>query len=227
MAGDGGRQLRRTVGFAAVNLDSGAQTRVPVDAAENVWLPDPLPDGTRIVVSAANGADGSLLVLAADGSAPVSLWRGQGRFNHPAVSPDGTRIAFTAEIDDGNSEIFMIPIEGGEPRRLTNDPGIDWGPTWSTDSETITFVSDRDGDADLYIVTVDGGDPVRLTDFAGSEGAPDWSPDGSWIAFESDMDGDYEIYIVGRTVPVSARSRTMKASTPLQPGLRTERRFRS
>ena len=179
-----------------VDADRGTQTRVPLDTAENVWLPDPLPDGSRIVVSAANGEEGSLLVLQPDGSEPQLLWRGQGRFNHPAVSPDGARIAFTAEVEDGNAEIFVIPVEGGEPQRLTNDPAIDWGPTWSTDSESITFVSDRNGDADLYTVAAAGGDPIRLTDLQGNEGAPDWSPDGSRIAFEADMDGDYEIYVM-------------------------------
>ncbi len=179
-----------------VDADGGNQTRVQLDIAEDVWLPAPLPDGSQIVVSAANGEEGSLFRLGADGSNPQMLWGGQGRFNHPAVSPDGTRIAFTANADDGNAEIYVVPIDGGDPTRLTNDSAIDWGPAWSADSESITFVSTRDGDADLYVITAEGGDPVRLTDFDGNEGAPEWSPDGTQIAFESDMDGDYEIYVM-------------------------------
>jgi Tol biopolymer transport system component len=62
----------------------------------------------------------------------------------PSWSPDGRRIAFEASID-GNSDIFVIDADGGEPKRLTVEASIDSLPTWSQDGRQIFFSSDRSG----------------------------------------------------------------------------------
>ena len=58
----------------------------------------------------------------------------------PEFSPDGKWIAFTGEYD-GNMDAFVMPAEGGEPRRLTWHPGADVVVGWTPDSKRILFRS--------------------------------------------------------------------------------------
>ncbi len=57
----------------------------------------------------------------------------------PAISPDGTQVAFAALGD-----LWLMPI-GGTARRLTNDRFVEMHPTWSPDGRSLAFSSDRDG----------------------------------------------------------------------------------
>lgn len=82
-------------------------------------------------------------------------------------SPDG-RIAFTSRRD-GNGEIYVIDADGTGLTRLTNDPGEDWGPSWSPDGQKIAFESQRpyDGNVrngDIYVMNADGTGLTILTD---------------------------------------------------------------
>jgi Tol biopolymer transport system component len=181
----------------AIDPDGSSQTRLALDDADDYWMPSTFPDG-RIVVSTPSDGVGALTVMNQDGSDPVVVWQGAGIFNHPDVSPDGTKIAFTAESEAGNSDIYVMEADGGHLRRLTDDGATDWGPAWGPGSDSITFVSDRLGSADLYVIPAAGGEAARLTDLEGDEGAPDWSPGGSLLAFEAIVDGDLDIYVMSR-----------------------------
>ena len=106
-----------------------------------------------------------------------------------ALSPDGRLVAYTRvdvdlERDDYRSSLHLVPAEGGEPVRLTQDRGRDSAPRWSPDGRWLAFLSDRDGKpVQLYLLPVGGGEPHRLTKLAGGAGPGEWSPDGSRIVF--------------------------------------------
>jgi dipeptidyl aminopeptidase/acylaminoacyl peptidase len=95
----------------------------------------------------------------------------------------------TALSSDLRSHIFIIPVEGGEPRQLTGGEYDEHSIDWSPDGREIVFVSDRSPDPDdvhlndLWTVTVGDGTIRRLTETAGPEFSPRYSPDGQWIAF--------------------------------------------
>src|SRR5215510_11906702 len=77
----------------------------------------------------------------------------------PIYSPDGNWIAFTGQYD-GNIDVFVMPAEGGEPRRLTFHPGPDVAVGWTPDGKRVLFRSPRDAYADfsrLYTVPTEGG----------------------------------------------------------------------
>ena len=77
----------------------------------------------------------------------------------PVFSPDGKWIAFSGQYD-GNTDVFVMPAEGGEPRRLTWHPAADIAAGWTPDGKRILFHSARDAYADferLYTVPVEGG----------------------------------------------------------------------
>ena len=108
---------------------------------------------------------------------------------------------------DGNPEIYVMDINGGNQRRLTNHPDNDWSPSWSPDGNRIVFFSNRDGHVhvihgwpayEIYVMDADGGKPQNLTNNPGNDRSPSWSPDGKRIAFASERDGNLtsEIYVM-------------------------------
>lgn len=177
--------------LATVRADGGPQSRIRIEGADQVWLPDYSDDG-RIVISVVTGETGRLVTMARDGSDQVVLYEGPGLFHHAEWSPDHSMIAFNDEID-GQPEILVIPSEGGEPTRLTDDPAVDWGPTWSPDGDQIIFTSDRGGEPALYRVAVDGGDAEPYLSVDGGMYVASFSPDGEWIVFETSPKGDLDI----------------------------------
>ena len=111
-------------------------------------------------------------------------------------SPDGKSIAFTGEYD-GNREVYLIPAEGGVPKRLTYTPSLDrddisdrMGPNnlvmgWAHDGRRIIFRSRmaewNDFNGQLYLASKDGGTPERIPLPRG--GFSSFSPDDSKLAY--------------------------------------------
>lgn len=109
----------------------------------------------------------------------------------PQISPDGRSVAYVVESIDltanaTRSAVWLVPFEGGEPRRLTSGAGKDTSPRWSPNGQRLAFVSDRDGTRQLYVMPLDGGDAVRLTDHPVGAENPRWSPDGRRLAYIAD-----------------------------------------
>lgn len=92
----------------------------------------------------------------------------------PAWSPDGSRIAFTAN-EPGNDELYVISKDQWPATRLTND---DWAwdhhPTWSPDGTQILFSSNRSGMRQLWIMEADGSNQRQLTNFPFEVWNPVW-----------------------------------------------------
>jgi TolB protein len=102
----------------------------------------------------------------------------------PAVSPDGTRIAFSMRTEKGDTDIYVSDIDGSGQRNITNNPAIDSSPTWSPSGRQIAFVSSRGGGAgQIYICDSDGANLRRIVKEGGDADSPSWSPDGRWLAF--------------------------------------------
>ena len=109
--------------------------------------------------------------------------------------PDGSKIAFLSERD-GNSEIYVMDVDGTDAVRLTTSPAPDVSPAWSPDGNSIAFASQRDGNYEIYVMSADGSDQRRLTRNLDIDLDPAWSPNGRSIAFTSNRDGNYEIYVM-------------------------------
>ncbi|MBN1568497.1 MAG: S9 family peptidase [Acidobacteria bacterium] len=114
------------------------------------------------------------------------------RVADPQISPDGKWIAYTVtavdkEKNSSNSDIWIIPVAGGEARRLTRSPKIDYRPRWSPDSKEIAFVSARDGTSQIYRLPIGGGEARKATDIATEASGVLYSPDGKHLLFTSDV----------------------------------------
>jgi mannan endo-1,4-beta-mannosidase len=154
----------------------------------------------RIVFSSnrqgANNANAQeIYVMDPNGSNAVRLTTNTTIDTDPALSPDGTRIAFQS-TRDGDYEIFVMNVDGSGVVQLTTNTAIDQSPAWSPDGNRIAFVSNRlsNGNVDVFVMNADGTNVTRLTTSAGADGYPSWSPDGTKIAFSSPRDGDSEIF---------------------------------
>jgi TolB protein len=97
------------------------------------------------------------------------------------VSPDGTRIAFSSPRD-GNSELYVMDLDGSNLFRLTNHPAADITPTWNPQGTQIAFTSDRRGSPQIYLIGADGTNLVALTREDYADRAT-WSPLGTEIAY--------------------------------------------
>ncbi|MFB6549651.1 serine hydrolase [Streptomyces sp. NPDC056405] len=112
----------------------------------------------------------------------------------PALSPDGTRIAYVLrtadrEHDRDDRALWTVPTGGGAARRLTRGPA-DTAPAWSPDGRWIAFLRGGDGPPQLWLLPAEGGEPEPVTDLPGGAGAPVWSPDGTAIAFPAPVDSN-------------------------------------
>ncbi len=114
-----------------------------------------------------------LLVLCSQVKAEEPRW-----MRYPAISPDGTTIAFTYKGD-----IFTIPTTGGVAKQITTNPAYDFQPVWSPNGKTIAFSSNRFGSFDIFVMAANGGTPTRLTFLSKNETPTCFAPDGNSVLF--------------------------------------------
>ncbi|HSF44213.1 MAG TPA: protein kinase [Thermoanaerobaculia bacterium] len=136
------------------------------------------------------------LALAIAGVVGLLVWRGgravpppqpgqivrltdlAGSETSPSLSTDGTFVVYTKSVD-GNFDLFLQRVAGGNPINLTADsPADDIQPAFSPDGQHIAFRSEREGGG-IFLMGATGESVRRLTDFGFN---PAWSPDGREIA---------------------------------------------
>lgn len=127
-------------------------------SAETLLLGDPAIHQDKIAFVYA----GDLYTANRDGSDPHRLTTHTADETGPVFSPDGSRIAYTANYQ-GNTDVYSISVNGGQPTRHTYHPGNDIVVDWSRNGEEIAFVSSRQRlngrSGQLYHVSADGGLP--------------------------------------------------------------------
>lgn len=206
------------------------------------------PDGRRLAFVVAvpdNEADrqvqqvwvASIDGKGADGRGDGAPFASKGTSHSPRWSPDGKWLAFVSDQGGpGKAQLWVAPLDGGEPRRLTDATNAVAQPAWSPDSSRIAFVSrveegpprpkngprvvrhlsERfdgfgwlDGRAHLFVVDVDGGQPRQLTEGEFDHAMPAWSPSGDELVVVSDREpGRRDRWGVGDLwiVPVATRT---------------------
>ncbi|MCC6227461.1 MAG: PD40 domain-containing protein, partial [Microthrixaceae bacterium] len=175
-------------------LDSGSGAEIAqlTDIPGDEYFPRWLADGSGFVFSwMANDVE-AIYLQRLDGAQTELV--GSTTFDGFAwPSPDGRQVAFYSGRD-GDYEIYVMDIDGGNPRRLTVSGGRDASPTWSPDGRWIAFESARNGDYDLYVMRPDGSDLRQLTSGSVNDWFPTFSSDGQWLLFQSDRAGEMDIF---------------------------------
>lgn len=114
--------------------------------------------------------------------------------NDHGISPDATELAISDNSQaDHESLVYIVPIGGGTPRRITQSSPSYWHG-WSPDGKTLAFVGQRNGEFDIYTIPAAGGEETRLTTAKGLDDGPEYSPDGKYIYFNSERTGHMQIW---------------------------------
>jgi dipeptidyl aminopeptidase/acylaminoacyl peptidase len=135
---------------------------------------------------------------AQDVMTPELLWKLK-RVSAPSVSPDGQSIvygvrSYDVQANKGDTDLFLVSVEGGTPVRLTDMEGSESGATWRPDGQWIGFLSSNGGTTQLWEVRPDGGKLRQVTDVEGGVGNFSYGPDGSHVSFTRDVKLDPTIH---------------------------------
>lgn len=132
---------------------------------------------------------------------PMQITSAEGWEGEPAISPDGTRVAYVSN-ESGNSDVYVTDIVGGRVLQLTTDPGFDFAPTWFPEGAAIAFVSNRTGLRSVWKVGQFGGGATMLLEDAEY---PAISPDGTRVAFSrADDTRELRIWVAPLDNPLDA-----------------------
>jgi len=112
-------------------------------------------------------------------------WRTVGS---PAISPDGTKIAYTIRWNDkiedtSYTNIWVVTADGAKNRPMTQGKFRDSSPVWSPDGTRIAYNSNRSSKSQIHVRWLDTGEDAVITDVLRGPGNVRWSPDGTRIAF--------------------------------------------
>ena len=99
-------------------------------------------------------------------------------FQKPALNH--TQIVFSFAGD-----LWSVPRQGGDAKRLTTGTGVETDPVFSPDGSQIAFTGEYEGNVDLYVMPASGGTPKRLTYHPGPDFAVGWTPGGKRVLFAS------------------------------------------
>ncbi|GEM_PF-571679 len=156
------------------------------------------PDG-RIYYARNVGSDGStaLRVLDPETGERRTLLEfpdNSGVIHSFALSPDGERIALALWRWGGYQDLYLLPVEGGELKPLTQDKHQVGDPVWTPDGQYILFSADPDRVYNLYAYRVSDGKFFRVTNALTGALSPTVSPDGDEIAFIGYGSEGYDVY---------------------------------
>ena len=169
-----------------IEPDGTHRTRLSFNTTREVGNLDFSRDGR--LVAFVRFATQDIYIMNSDGAAVRQLTFTNNNFD-PAVSPDGTKVAF-ASSRNNNTDVYVVNVDGTNLFRVTTNAAIDQRPNFSPDGTRLLFDSNRNspnGLRNLYMINLNGTNETRLTDYY--EFAGRFSPDGTQIAY------------MGRTLP--------------------------
>jgi dipeptidyl aminopeptidase/acylaminoacyl peptidase len=154
-------------------------------AATRIALPTTMARSPRygpgylLYVSSKRGQEG-IWKLAGDDA--TELWsRPETRLvGAPAISPEGRRVAFTAERN-GESRLHVMDADGFGARKLASALEVHGSPTWAHDGQSIAVSALEAGEPRIFTVPLDGRAPVQLVHHYSTE--PNWSPTGKFLVY--------------------------------------------
>ena len=147
--------MKKLLAFTALLIS--AQLFAQNNPAYFLSNPSLTPDGQTVIFA----FEGDLWKANVNDGQASRLTGMQGYETSPRVSPDGKWIAFTGR-QYGNADVFIMPLNGGEVKQITFHSGNDEITSWSWDSKSLYFNSNRMGQSAGFKVSADGGTPTRV-----------------------------------------------------------------
>jgi eukaryotic-like serine/threonine-protein kinase len=159
------------------------------------WSVDVLGQGS--VVFGADRMRGNLQEIAGGGGVAGERWltHGDSLDRQPIYSPDGRWLAFSSNRT-GNLDLWVLELDTGQVRRLTDHPGTDWDPAFTPDGRSLVWSSDRDGHFEIWTSEADGRNPRRITNDGFDAENPSVTADGQWLVYNSAHPGKAGVWKV-------------------------------
>ena len=173
--------------------------RAAIDGSDTVRLTTDTADerhptsaaGIIVFISNRDGND-ELYAMPAAGGAARRLTFTAANEADPALSPDGTRLAYTRD-DGGLPRLWVANADGSGAVRVTDSldfaGAVDVSPAWAPGSDRVAFVSTTSGSARIYALTLATMAITPVLSDTAPDVEPAWSPDGSILAFTSGANG--------------------------------------
>jgi TolB protein len=175
----------RAVGLGVIPVTGGDRdsgrvspfnvAQVTFVAEGSAFDPTLTPDGKTLVFAGTQHRPTSdLYAKPVDGRVVTQLTNASGDDAMPAVSPDGTRLAF-ASNRSGNWDIYVMPIGGGPAVQVSNDPGDELHPSWSPDGDKLVFsrLGAASGRWEMWVTQPENN---AVSHFIGYGLFPSWCP---------------------------------------------------
>ena len=164
----------------------GAERRL--FSSPDLRQPDWSPDGKHLAVADTDspGDLTSIYLISPENGARQRLTQAPAQFNgdtNPKFSPNGEWVAFIRSTNFAIEDVYIVPVKGGEPTRLTNDDRELAGLDWTPDSREIVFSSARGGSYGLWRVSIHGGPPEALPGAGDNALEPTIAPQGNYLAY--------------------------------------------
>jgi tricorn protease len=120
--------------------------------------------------------------------------------SNPTLTPDGQSIIFSYQ-----SDLWMVPADGGVATRITAMDGTETRPAVSPDGKWLAFSSDQFGNMDVFVMPVSGGEITRLTWHAAGDEVENWAWDSSTVYFTSSRENRFSSWSVSAKGGTPAR----------------------
>jgi TolB protein len=179
LAFDSERTGRSTLWLTSVDgtVDGGAlPRRVTAAEGQHEKIPAWSPDGRWLAFSARERGPWRVAAVRLDGteSRVVASAAGDCR---PDFSPDGASVTFVSTRADGKGDLWTVPFDGGEPRRLTTTDALyDYHPSWSPDGRHLAFAAGPDKERyKLFVIAADGTGRRQITSGPSHDAHPSWA----------------------------------------------------
>lgn len=128
---------------------------------------------------------------------PEFLWS-LGRVSDIKVSPDGTQVLFgityySIAENKGNRDLYVMPVAGGEPKKLTDAQGSEYNGIWRPDGKKIGYISSETGSSQIWEMNPDGSDKIQISNIEGGVNGFSYAPDMKHLLYTADVKLDANV----------------------------------
>ncbi|MUP45403.1 hypothetical protein E0K83_06545 [Gramella sp. BOM4] len=177
-----------------IDIETGNR-KVVFTKDDRFEAPNWMPNGKELLFN----MDGSLYTIPVKGGEPSKLNTGfaDNLNNDHGISFNGELLAISHSPEGEGSAVYVLPLAGGEPRRVTEKTPSYWHG-WAPNNKEVVYVATRAGDPtyDIYKKDISGGEEIKLTNTKENEHVDgcEYSPDGEYIYYNGSASGTMQIW---------------------------------
>ena len=152
--------------------------------------------GSRIVFVSNVGGTKQVHVCKSDGSGVMRVTSSPNGAVSPAISPDGSLLAYTS-YQTGFPVVMMVDLGGGMERQLASTPGANSGVAFAPEDRRAALTMSFLGNPEIFVVDLGTHNAICITESTGAPASPTWHPGGELLMFASDENGSgSQLYVV-------------------------------